>query len=247
MTGAITPTQVHPPRRRTFVLVHGAWHGGWCWRRVADILEAAGHDVHAPTLTGLGERAHLLSGDITLDTHIRDVVDCFESNDVRDAVLCGHSYGSWVISGAVEYVPSRVASIVFVDAYVPSDGQSGLETAPRDVRDSILRAHDAGAVARPAPPAAALRVNARDRAWVDARLTSQPLGVSFQKIRLTGAVERVATKAYVRAAGYPSVELDRVLTAVRARTTWRTYTVPGGHDVMVDEPVRLAEILIEVS
>src|SRR6516225_4830262 len=99
---------------KTFVLVHGAWHGGWCWRRVADVLERQGHKVFTPTLTGLGERSHLMSRDINLDTHITDIVNVFKWEDLKDVVLVGHSYGGWVTSGAVERVAPRVASIVFV-------------------------------------------------------------------------------------------------------------------------------------
>ncbi len=232
--------------RRTYVLVHGAWHGGWCWRRVADILERAGHKVYTPTLTGLGERSHLLSGDINLDTHIGDVVDLFEREGIEDAVLCGHSYGSWVISGAVERVLARVASIVFVDCFMPADGQSGIETAPPEARASIDLALKNGAISRPAPSAEALQVNAKDRAWVDARLTPQPIGVSLQKIRLTGARERVARKAYVRAASSPDPLCDRFFAEAEAKS-WRTYRVRSGHDVMIDNPKRLAEILLEVG
>src|SRR5262249_22120518 len=103
--GAAVATGVSPTSaqttQKTFVLVHGAWHGGWCWRRVADVLERQGHKVFTPTLTGLGERSHLMSRDINLDTHITDVVNVFKWEDIKDAVLVGHSYGGWVISGAV--------------------------------------------------------------------------------------------------------------------------------------------------
>jgi len=91
--------------QRTFVLVHGGWHGGWCWRRVADLLRRQGHTVFTPTPTGLGERSHLMSRDINLDTHITDVVNLFKWEDLNDAVLVGHSYAGWVISGVVEQMP----------------------------------------------------------------------------------------------------------------------------------------------
>jgi pimeloyl-ACP methyl ester carboxylesterase len=98
LPGAAVSAQTH----HTFVLVHGAWHGGWCWRRVADRLQAAGHTVYTPTLTGLGERSHLMSRDITLDTHITDIVNVFKWEGIESAVLCGHSYGGFPIAGAVE-------------------------------------------------------------------------------------------------------------------------------------------------
>jgi pimeloyl-ACP methyl ester carboxylesterase len=214
---------------------------------VADMLELAGHKVYAPTLTGLGERSHLMSGEINLDTHISDVVNLFKWEDVEHAVLCGHSYGGWVIAGAVERVLPQVASIVFLDAFVPKNGQTGLDLASPAGRDGINLAVKGGAIARPAPTAESFNVNEKDRAWVDAKMTPQPIGVSFQKILLTGATERVGKKAYVRAANFPNPTFDRFFAAATASAGWRTYSVPSGHDVMVDKPARLAEILLEVA
>ena len=104
--------------RKTFVLIHGAWHGGWCWRRVADILEQQGHKVFTPTLTGLGERSHLMSKDINLDTHIADIVNAVEWEDLKDICLVAHSYAGYPASGALERIGDRVSSIVWVDAVV---------------------------------------------------------------------------------------------------------------------------------
>jgi pimeloyl-ACP methyl ester carboxylesterase len=112
------------PSTGTFVLVHGAWHGGWCYVRVADLLRAGGHRVVTPTLTGLGERSHLFSGAITLSTHIDDIVNVLRWEDLTNVVLAGHSYGGFVISGVAERVPERIAALVFLDAFVPADGES---------------------------------------------------------------------------------------------------------------------------
>jgi pimeloyl-ACP methyl ester carboxylesterase len=108
--------------QKTFVLVHGAWHGGWCWRRVADILIKAGHRVYTPTLTGLGERSHLAHGNINLSTHVTDVVNVLKWERLEGVVLCGHSYGGFVISGVAEKMQDAIASIVFLDALVPEHG-----------------------------------------------------------------------------------------------------------------------------
>ena len=232
---------------KTFVLVHGAWHGGWCWRRVADLLERKGHKVFTPTLTGLGERSHLMSRDINLDTHIADVVNVFKWEDLKDAVLVGHSYGGWVISGAVEQVLPRVASIVFLDAYMPDNGTRGLDNTSEFSRKGILSAVEKGEVSRPSPTAAMFEVNEKDRAWVDSKVTPQPVGVALQPIRLTGARDRVARKTYIRAAAYPQATFDRYLGLCKADRTWRTFEIPCGHDVMVDMPERLAEVLMEVG
>ena len=116
-----------------FLLIHGAWHGGWCWKKVTPLLRAAGHEVCTPTLTGLGERAHLLSAEVTLDTHVQDVVGVLEYEDLRDVVLVGHSYGGMVITGVVDRAADRLAHLVYLDAFVPQDGQ-----ALADLVDSTL-------------------------------------------------------------------------------------------------------------
>ncbi|HEX8170972.1 MAG TPA: alpha/beta hydrolase [Thermoanaerobaculia bacterium] len=228
----------------TFVLVHGAWHGGWCWRRVSDILEACGHRVFAPTLTGVGERAHLLSRDITLDTHIADVVDVFRREDIDEAVLGGHSYGGWVISGAVEVLRSQVSGLVFVDAHLPDDGQIGVDSS--NGREEIEAAANRGDIARPTKTAEYFGVNERDRAWVDSMLTPQPIGPSFQPIRLTGAREAVLRRAYVRAPAFISGTFDESVLRARERG-YRIYEVTGGHDVMIDAPEVLAQILLDTA
>ena len=233
-----------PAEDLTFVLVHGAWHGGWCWRRVADILEARGHTVLTPTLTGVGERAHLLSRDITLDTHIADVVEVFRQQNLDEAVLCGHSYGGWVVSGAVEILRSQVAGLVFVDAHLPDEGQMGVDTS--NGREDILEAAKRGELSRPPQTAEYLCVNENDRAWVDSMLTPQPIGVSLQPIRLTGAREAIPRRAYVRAPAFRSPTFDESLRRARERG-YRIYEVPGGHDVMLDQPSLLAQILLDAA
>src|SRR5689334_15631432 len=110
-----------------YLLVHGAWHGGWCWRRVVPLLRAAGHEVFTPTLTGLGERVHLLTRDVGLDTHAQDVIGVLEYEDLRDVVLVGHSYGGMVITAVAERAAERLAHLVYLDAFVPRDGQSQMD------------------------------------------------------------------------------------------------------------------------
>jgi pimeloyl-ACP methyl ester carboxylesterase len=230
---------------RTFVLVHGAWHGAWCWRRVSDLLTANGHRVFAPTLTGLADRSHLMPGAINLDTHVSDVVNLFRWEDIEDAVLVGHSYAGWVISGAIEQLEGRVSAIVYLDAFVPQNGQRGYDLTSAGMRAAIDAAKDRGEVSRPAPPAASFGVlSAADIAWVDAKMTPQPLGVSLQPITLTGARERVARKLYIRTPAFAQPGFDAAHAACRADPSWRTLVMPvTGHDVMVDQPQELAEIL----
>ena len=131
---------------KVFVLVHGAWHGGWCWRLVSDILQKQGHKVFTPTMTGLGERSHLMSKDVVLDTHIADIVNVIKWEDLAGICLVAHSYAGWPVSGAIEEIGDRVASIVFLDAFVPEDGQKGLDLASEFSRKGMLEAVAKGEV-----------------------------------------------------------------------------------------------------
>ncbi len=226
---------------KTFVLVHGAWHGGWCWRRVADRLAQCGHRVFTPTLTGLGERSHLMNRSISLATHITDIVNVITYERLSDVVLCGHSYAGFVISGVAEDMPAVISSIVFLDAFLPDNGQSW------GVKEAVAALAEKGEIAIPGRAAEAFGVNEKDRAWVDSLTGPQPLATFTDKIALTGARDRIAKKTYVRAKGYDNPAFDQALERVRADKSWRTYEVPSGHDVMVDQPDRLTEILLEVA
>ncbi|MEE8333613.1 MAG: alpha/beta hydrolase [Alphaproteobacteria bacterium] len=235
------------PSPKTFVLVHGAWHGGWCWARVAERLAAKGHKVLTPTLTGLGERSHLMSPDIDLDTHVTDIVNVIRWERLENVVLCGHSYAGWVISGVAEQVEAQLSAIVYLDAFVPEDGESGLGLSAGSRRESLDRAIANGDVSRPAPPASGFGVNEADQPWVDALMTPQPVGVSLKPIRLNGARERVASKAYVVATGKPSPQFVAYHEALKSDPTWRLFEAPCGHDVMIDMPDLLTDILLEVA
>ena len=232
--------------QKTFVLVHGAWHGGWCWRRVADLLEKRGHKVFAPTLTGLGERCHLLDSKVDLAMHVTDIVNLIKWERLSDIVLVGHSYGGMVITGVAEQMQPQIASIVFLDAYVPENGQSLFDIGPTTaIRDAARAALQKGEIATSPPPAAFFRVNEKDRGWVDAMCTPHPIATQTAKAAETGARERIGKKAYVRATQYPNPNFDRFYAKYQLTPGWQTYAVESGHDVMIDMPERLAAILLE--
>jgi pimeloyl-ACP methyl ester carboxylesterase len=245
---AETAAMAQAPRNaKTFVLVHGASQGGWCWRRVSDRLEGRGHKVFTPTLTGLGERSHLMSAKVDLDMHIADVVNVIKWESLEGIVLVGHSYGGWVVSGVAEQMLPAIASIVFLDAFMPENGQKGLDLNSERSKAEIARAVANGDISRPPPPATTWNVNEKDRAWVDAKQTAQPIGVSLKPIALTGARDKVAKKTYIRATDYPNPNFDLFYARTKADPSWRTYAVHCGHDVMIDMPDRLVEILEEVA
>jgi pimeloyl-ACP methyl ester carboxylesterase len=243
-----TPTMAQTAAPKTFLLVHGAWHGGWCWRRVADLLQQKRQKVFAPTMTGVGERSHLMSKDVVLDTHITDLVNVIKWEDLNDICLVVHSYGGWPGSGAIEQTLDRISSIVWLDAFKPENGQRGFDFASEFSRKALLAAVEKGEPGRPAPKAEAFHVNEKDRAWVDSKLTPQPNGVALQPIKLTGAREKVAKKTYIRATKYPQPSFDQALAECKADKSWRTFeTTTAGHDVMVDTPEWLVDILLQVS
>ena len=224
---------------RPFVLVHGAWHGAWCWHTVADLLRAQGHQVLTPTLAGLGERAHLLSSEITLDTHIADIVDVFEREHLQQAMLVAHSYGGWPTSGALEKIHDRVTTLVFLDAHLPQNGDRGIDTSNH--RDNIIADRDAG---KPgiAPPQASEFVSAQHSTWVQSMMTPHPIGAYFQPIHLTGGRERVGHKVYLRTTGYASERFDACRETAR-QNGWDVRDISCAHDMMIDEPQLLGHIL----
>jgi pimeloyl-ACP methyl ester carboxylesterase len=230
----------------TFVLIHGGWHGGWCWNRVAKLLRQDGHDVFTPTLTGLCERSHLLTDAVGLKTHVDDVVNLLKWESLSDVVLVGHSYGGIVISQVAEQAASALRAIVFLDAFLPENGQSLANIAAPRVRELIAQARASGGTTIAPFPASVFNVNEADRAWVDAKCTPQPLRTFIDTVSLSGARDRIARKAYIRATAYDSATYDDALARTRA-AGWRTYEAPCGHDVMIDMPERLAEILVDAA
>jgi pimeloyl-ACP methyl ester carboxylesterase len=226
----------------TFVLVHGACLGAWCWGRVAKLLAARQHTVVAPALTGLGERSHLLNPEIDLDTHILDVVNVIKWQELRDVVLVGHSYGGMVISGVAERMEKSIASIVMLDAFFPADGQRAIDLLPPPVQEAILKRARDGATATPPPAAATANVNEADQAWIDAQCTPHPIKCFLQVAVVTGARDRIAKKTYIRAADFPSAALDAGMSEARNKG-WRTVEIAAGHLVMIDAPTQLADEL----
>jgi pimeloyl-ACP methyl ester carboxylesterase len=240
--------QVQPARRRTYVLVHGAWHGAWCWQRVSAMLEAQGHKVYTPTLTGLADRSHLIDFPITLDTHVTDIVNLFEWEDISSAILVGHSYGGWPVSGALEKIADRVSSMIFLDAFLPKNGQSGLDIQTSASQLSVKEAVARGEKSRPPPPVETFVFKRpEDADWVRRKMTPQPIGVSIQPIVLTGVRDRLPDKTYIRALHYHNPVFDQHLADCKADPSWKTATLQSGHDAMIDVPEQLGPMLLNYA
>jgi len=184
---------------KTFVLIHGTYCGGWIWRRVSDILEIEGQKVFSPTLTGLGERSHLLSKEINLDTHITDIVNVIKWEDLTDICLVAHSYGGWVGSGALEQIGDRVSSIVWLDAFKPENGQNPLDFTDEPFREAAMDAIGKGEPGFPVPEEklGPIWVNEKDSAFVSSKLTPHPVGTYLQPITLSGMRDKVSKKTYI--------------------------------------------------
>ena|SRR5437762_3592620 len=229
----------------TFVLVHGAWHGSWCWKRVRKALQAQGHDVFTPALTGVGERSHLLSPAVNLDTHIDDVVNLIRWEELSDVVLCGHSYGGCVVSGVADRIPDRIGALVYLDAFVLEDGQSLHDTLPPDARNGQLEGtrRDGEGWKVPPIPAEVFGVNAADATWVNRQCTMQPLATFQQPLKLTGGINKIANVTFIVATGYEATPFRPFYERAKSRS-WNTLTMPCGHDVMLDLPDELTQALL---
>jgi pimeloyl-ACP methyl ester carboxylesterase len=231
----------------TFVLVHGAWHGSWCWKRVRKALQSQNHDVFTPTLTGIGERSHLLSPQVDLETHVADVVNLIRWEELDDLVLCGHSYGGCVITGVADRVPERLRALVYLDAFVLQNGQSVHDVLPPPVRDAqVASAQETGDGWKIAPITAEFfNVNVADRAWVNAQCTPQPLATFRQRLALRNEMP-AAKVTHVLATGYDHSPFPPFHAHAKAKG-WKTATVPCGHDVMLDRPDDLVRILRDAA
>lgn len=233
-----------PGKPSDFVLVHGAWHGGWCYARVAERLRAKGHRVFTPTLTGLGERSHLAGPGVDCRTHVTDVVNLIRWERLNDVVLCGHSYGGLIAGGVADAIPEKIASMVYLDAVIPEDGKSMLDYLDPAMAEACRAAVIDGLL--PPFPAEMLGVNPADRAMVDALCTPQPFGTYTERLALSGAHLRVARNTYVWASAWGGAQRVRE-THYRQATDagWATFEVAAGHDLMLDAPAEVAEILLQ--
>jgi pimeloyl-ACP methyl ester carboxylesterase len=229
-------------QRDPFVLVHGAGHGGWCWVRVARLLRAAGHEVFTPTLTGVGERAHLLTADVGPATMVQDVVAVLENEELRDVVLVGHSFGALVALGVADRVPHRLRRLVLLDGLVVEPGQRGFDGVPPDVAESRTAA--ATELAFPVPSASAVGLtDPDDRAWVDRRLTPQPLRSYAEPFGLRHPLGNGLPITYIRCTDPPFPTLLSG-QAIARREGWDWREIPTGHDAMISAPEATAAELL---
>lgn len=230
----------------TFLLVHGAWHGGWCWKHVVKKLQDQGHEVHAPTMTGLCERSHLASPAVNLETHIRDITGELKWKDMQDVVLVGHSYGGMVIAGAADREWQRIKAVVCIDGFVPKNGQAAFDMRPPERNQQLLDQARRGGWALPPTPAEHFRVLPENQAWVDGSCTDFPIACFTQPLQMRGGREKISRNMYIRASGYKAPMFDD-LAAVVETSGWEVHYMECGHDTMVDDPGRTTELLLAAA
>lgn len=229
----------------TFVLIHGACHGGWCWSRVAPLLRAAGHDVLTPTLTGFGERAHLLSAEVGPATVVQDVVAVLECEELTDVVLVGHSFGALVALGVAERVPKRLARLVLLDGVVVEPGEPGFSGLPPEAAEQRTAAALAnGGVAYPPPPATVFGVaDPDDLAWITRRLTPHPVRTYTEPFALRAPLGNGVSVTYLCCTDPPYPVIHSAHPIVR-REGWEWRRLATGHDAMITAPALTAEALL---
>ena len=231
-----------------YVLIHGAWHGGWCWRHVARILRRAGHEVHAPTLTGLGERAHLLTPAVNLSTMIDDVCAVLEAEELEDAIMVGHSFGGHVLAGAADRMPQRMRRLVFLDALVVPAGASALSVLAPEVQQQRRRTIDAEGLRMAIPTPDKFGVSDPEQAaWLARHLTPHPLRSYEQPLQLRHPLGNGLPKTYVAVTDPWYAPLAAVRAQIQADAGWHWRELAAGHDAMVTSPESLAALLLDFA
>jgi pimeloyl-ACP methyl ester carboxylesterase len=216
----------------TYVLIPGGWHGAWYFQSFADALRVRGHRAYAVTLTGLAERRHLLGADVNLDTHVEDVVQLLEMENLSEVILLGHSYAGMVVSGVLDLAPSRIAAAVYADAYVPDDGQScfGLSN---DLHRNIFLDNAANDGFSVLPPSR-----------LGPRATSHPLATFLQSLRLKNPPPPVK-RGFLYLSGWPETPFTSTYERLRTASEWRTFELPVGHNVIAAAFDELLEIALQ--
>jgi pimeloyl-ACP methyl ester carboxylesterase len=230
----------------TFLFVPGAWLGGWCWRDVAGHLQADGHAVIAATLTGLGERAHLLSRQIALGTHVADIVALLQCHDLTGVTLIGHSYGGTVITAVAEQVPDRIRRLVYLDASVPRDGESNNDVIGQTMTAQLRADAESGGEGWRVPPAPYVTARLSDplRSWVEKRLTAHPWRPFEEPVQLRAPQAAALPRAFIRSS--LQSELYERLFKRASAAGWHCRDIGGGHYPMFTEPAAVAAALKEL-
>jgi len=231
----------------TFVLVHGAWSGGWKWRFVAPILRRAGHEAFTPTLTGVGERAHLARPDIDLDVHVQDVVGLLEMEDLRDVVLLGHSYGGMVVTGVAERAAERIRRLIYLDAFVPENGKCALEYVVPERAAGFRTQGERDGFVDPPPVSVWGVVKPEHVAFARQRETRHPYRTFTQRVRRVNSSAAALPKTFIYCSSPATGTFDQFASKYRGDPKWGFHELKTGHDAMILVPEELAAILLKAA
>ncbi len=236
---------------KTFVLAHGSWHGGWCWKPVADRLRGLGHSVFAPSYSGMGDRAHLLNQHITIDTFIEDLVRVIKTEELTKVVLVGHSFGGIPITGVADRIPETIAHLVYLDAIVIESGKTAFSLyPPEEVEERLEAARGAtGGLAVPAPqtlpPVWGLKEGTADYDWVLRRLTPHPLGSYTTPLTLQNPVGNGLPRTYVHCTQPANPVIGGSSRLVRSWPGWNWVDLAAPHNAMITHPDEVAMVLLQ--
>jgi len=248
------PKRKNGPLMSVFLLVHGAWHSGRCWERVVPLLESAGHRVFAPSLTGYGDKVHLLGPEVGLDTHVEDVVGLIREEELTEMILVGHSYAGLVISSVANEVPERIAHLVYLDAMVPEHGETAVDIHPMTQNLIELAAKsDSGwrvppLPERPAPLGLFGVTDPADVAWLREMLSDQPVRCLQQPVRLDNPAVNLIPRTHIHCVGVaPEGITRRPVPAIQPNgSPAQVWELPTGHDCMITMPTELSELLLKL-
>lgn len=231
----------------TFVVAHGAWSSAWAWKKMRPLMTGRGHHLVTPTLTGLGERAHLTHPDIDLETHIADVTAVLEYENLRDVILVGHSYGGMVATGVADRTGERLRALVYVDAFAPRDGECVVDLVPPEVRAQRQPVSTDGGVAWQIPPGPMPQdTPEEDRAWAEPRRRPQPLKTFTQKLTLRNGEPRVP-RHYVYCARHSPDDRFRPFLLRARGEGWGATEIDASHNPHITAPEVLAAILDQIA
>lgn len=231
-----------------FVLVHGAWHGGWCWTHVAQALRSKGHQVFTPTLTGCGERAHLLNSDVGLSTFIDDVLAVMDCEELSDVNLVGHSFAGPVISAVADRLPEKLRHLIYLDALIVPNGESAMSILPAQVQQERRQTIDKEGLRMAIPSPEKMGVTEKNQAaWLSRRLTPHPLLAYTERLNLQHPIGNGVRKTYVAVTNPWYPPLENIRNWVRQQKDWGFEEINAGHDAMITSPSELTALLLKLT
>jgi pimeloyl-ACP methyl ester carboxylesterase len=248
--GCTTTAPTGATGSKTYVLVHGGYHGGWCWSRLTTILQRHGHRTFAPTITGVGDRAHLLTASIRLATSIEDIVRVIETEELTNVVLVGHSIGGIYIAGVADRVPDKIGRLVFLDSVLLDSGQTMLSSLPPDRQEALQKMAAARSnLVAPKPPAKLFGMERQDdEKWVERRLTDHPWSTWIDPLVLTKPFGAGLPKHYIECTKpeFPLVAGSKAKLR-KSPDGWKVSSLATGHNAMISAPEELARLLLALD